>query len=231
MRSAVAMLASVASAVAALVSAECGRAPAEDFGERGAAAASAALPVTAPAATASPDDAGHVVLHVPESLAEGPPSAPGEGGRCVQPTPHDPPAPVPAGPASGCPADPEGGPGKLPVVRVKFDGGAAVDAELVRSEHDTMRGLMYRKALGAERGMLFDLGVRDDHKFWMHNTCIPLDLLYVDEDGLVVGIVENAPTLDDTSRGVGCPSRWVLEVNAGWSRRHGVKAGQRMTLP
>jgi uncharacterized membrane protein (UPF0127 family) len=90
---------------------------------------------------------------------------------------------------------------------------------------------MYRKSLGEDRGMLFDLGFRDDHKFWMHNTCIPLDLLYVDEDGLIVGIVENAPTLDDQSRGVGCPSQWVLEVNAGWSRRHGVKAGQRMTLP
>ena len=79
--------------------------------------------------------------------------------------------------------------------------------------------------------MLFDLGVRDDHKFWMHNTCIPLDLLYIDEDGLLVGIVENAPTLDDEARGVGCPSRWVLEVNAGWARRHGVAAGQRMSLP
>jgi uncharacterized membrane protein (UPF0127 family) len=109
--------------------------------------------------------------------------------------------------------------------------GTAVDAELVRSEHDAMRGLMYRKTLGAERGMLFDLRIRDDHKFWMHNTCIPLDLLYIDEDGLLVGIVENAPTLDDESRGVGCPSRWVLEVNAGWSRRHGVKAGQHVSLP
>jgi hypothetical protein len=129
--------------------------------------------------------------------------------------------------------DPEGGPGKLPVVRVAFPDapGVAVDAELVRSEHDTMRGLMYRKSMGAERGMLFDLTVRDDHKFWMHNTCIPLDLLYIDDDGLLVGIVENAPTLDDESRGVGCLSRWVLEVNAGWSRRHNVKAGQHVTLP
>ncbi len=137
------------------------------------------------------------------------------------------------GPVSNCPPDPEGGPGKLPVVRVSFPdaNGVAVDAELVRSEHDSMRGLMYRKSLGAERGMLFDLLVRDDHKFWMHNTCIPLDLLYVDEDGLLVGIVENAPTLNDESRGVHCPSRWVLEVNAGWSRRHGVRAGQHVNLP
>ena len=49
--------------------------------------------------------------------------------------------------------------------------------------------------------------------------------------GLIVGIVENAPTLNNESRSVGCPSRWVLEVNAGWSRRHGVRAGQHLVLP
>jgi uncharacterized membrane protein (UPF0127 family) len=56
-------------------------------------------------------------------------------------------------------------------------------------------------------------------------------LVYIDFDGFIVGIVENAPTLNDESRGVGCASRWVLEVNAGWTRRHGVKAGQRISLP
>jgi uncharacterized membrane protein (UPF0127 family) len=118
-------------------------------------------------------------------------------------------------------------------VRVTFPeaAGAAVDAEFVRSEHDTMRGLMYRTNMNDDRGMLFDLRIREDHKFWMHNTCIPLDLLYIDFDGFIVGIVENAPTLNDESRGVGCASRWVLEVNAGWTRRHGVQAGQRISLP
>jgi uncharacterized membrane protein (UPF0127 family) len=110
-------------------------------------------------------------------------------------------------------------------------GGAAVETEVVRSPHDTARGLMYRTSLATDHGMLFDLRVREDHKFWMHNTCIPLDLLYVDEDGLIVGLVENAPTLNDESRGVGCPSRYVLEVTAGWARRHGVKAGQHMIIP
>jgi len=90
---------------------------------------------------------------------------------------------------------------------------------------------MYRTSLADDRGMLFDLQTREDHKFWMHNTCIPLDLLYLDDDGLIVGIVENAPTLNDDPRGVDCPSRYVLEVNAGWSRRHGVKAGQFVPLP
>jgi uncharacterized membrane protein (UPF0127 family) len=133
-----------------------------------------------------------------------------------------------------CPVDPEGeAPHALPTARIGFPGarGTSVVAELVASQHDTMKGLMYRRSLGADAGMLFDLGVREDHKFWMHNTCIPLDLIYIDFDGLVVGIVESAPTLNDESRGVGCVSRWVLEVNAGWSRRHGVKAGQRVELP
>jgi uncharacterized protein len=154
-------------------------------------------------------------------------------GRCVRLTPAEPPPPVSPGPAPGCPVDPEVSPPRVPVVRVAFPdvSGVAVDADLVRSEHDTMRGLMYRTSMGPERGMLFDLRVREEHKFWMHNTCIPLDLLYIDEDGLLVGIAENAPTLSDDTIGVGCPSRWVLEVNAGWSRRHGVKAGQHVTLP
>jgi uncharacterized membrane protein (UPF0127 family) len=226
MRPTIAMLASVASAMAALVGAECERVPPEDFGQHGPPSAStAAAPATM--GSSRPSEAP------PEGAEAYDRAAAADAGRCVRSTPRDPPAALPSGPAPGCPADPERGSGKLPVVRVAFPeaGGVAVEAELVRSEHDTMRGLMYRKTLGAERGMLFDLEVRDDHKFWMHNTCIPLDLLYIDEDGLLVGIVENAPTLDDTSRGVGCPSRWVLEVNAGWSRRHGVVAGQHVKLP
>jgi hypothetical protein len=224
----------LASVVAALAGAECERVPPEDFGQHGPPAVAAAGPSGGaesgpPASTTDRLPSRHDDA-VADRAAR---TAPSDSGRCVQPTPPDPPPPVASGPASGCPADPEGGSAKLPIVRVTFPdvSGVAVDAELVRSEHDTMRGLMYRKSMGLERGMLFDLEIRDDHKFWMHNTCIPLDLLYIDEDGLLVGIVENAPTLDDTSRGVGCPSRWVLEVNAGWSRRHGVKAGQHVKLP
>jgi uncharacterized membrane protein (UPF0127 family) len=207
--------------LAVIAGAECERTPPETFSQAGGSwsAAPPAASSPPPGATGAPAVAA---LPTPDGNA-----------RCVLFTPAAPPPPVAAGPAPGCPPDPEGGPGKLPVVRVSFPdaGGIGVDAELVRSEHDSMRGLMYRKSLGTERGMLFDLQVRDDHKFWMHNTCIPLDLLYIDQDGLLVGIVENAPTLNDESRGVGCPSRWVLEVNAGWSRRHGVKAGQHIVLP
>jgi hypothetical protein len=90
---------------------------------------------------------------------------------------------------------------------------------------------MYRTAMGAEEGMLFDLDSRKVQTFWMHNTCIPLDMLFIEDDGLVVGILENVPTLNDAPRSVPCPSTHVLEVNAGWSRRHGVRAGQHVVLP
>jgi uncharacterized membrane protein (UPF0127 family) len=202
----------VALALAAF--AECEHAPPEDFPARP--VASAASPAAAPEAAGS--------------AAAPPPVA---AGRCVLPTPDVAPGTVAPGPAPGCPADPEPGQPAPSMVQVKFPaaGGLTVDSEFVRSEHDTSRGLMYRKSLAPDRGMLFDLRRRDDHKFWMHNTCIPLDMLFIDEDGLVVGIVENAPTLNDEPRGVDCPSRYVLEVNAGWTRRHGVRAGSTLVLP
>jgi len=65
----------------------------------------------------------------------------------------------------------------------------------------------------------------------MHNGCIPLDMLFIDEDGLVVGVVESAAVLDDRPLWVDCPSRYVLAVNAGWVRRHKVQPGQRASLP
>ncbi len=189
------------------------------------------------AATAAPSSPAAVGKSDP---AAAPPAASGPGlssadsalkGRCIRATPADAPPAVRPGPAPGCPSDPESGGPKLPEVTVAFPdaGGAKVHVEVASSPHDTQRGLMYRRSMAEDRGMLFDLHTRIDHEFWMHNTCIPLDLLYVDEDGVVVGIVENAPTLDDSPRSVGCPSSYVIETNAGWSRAHGVKAGQRVT--
>jgi uncharacterized membrane protein (UPF0127 family) len=90
---------------------------------------------------------------------------------------------------------------------------------------------MYRTKMAEDKGMLFRLEKHVEHTFWMRNTCIPLDLLFVEDDGLIVGIVESAPTLNDAPRTVGRPSSWVLEVNAGWSRRHSVRAGQKLVIP
>ncbi len=139
-------------------------------------------------------------------------------------------APVTA-PANRCPKDPDGAPPMLPTYPLKFSGGAELGSvEFVYREQDTERGLMFRTQMPEDHGMLFKL----THKvatFWMHNTCIPLDMLFVEDDGTIVGILENVPILNDEARTVGKPSVYVLETNAGWCARHGAKVGQKITLP
>jgi uncharacterized membrane protein (UPF0127 family) len=107
---------------------------------------------------------------------------------------------------------------------------ASITVEVAESGNARQRGLMMRKSMPDNRGMLFVFEERRDHAFWMHNTCIPLDMMFIDKDGLIVGIEENVPTMNDDTYSVGCSSTYVLEVNAGWSRKHGVAPGQRVKM-
>ena len=100
-----------------------------------------------------------------------------------------------------------------------------VTVEVVRTEQEVERGLMFRRELAADAGMLFLMGQLRDHTFWMRNTIIPLDMIFIDQDGVVAGVVENTEPRTDTPRSVGKPSLYVLEVNAGWAKSHGVSAG------
>jgi uncharacterized protein len=153
--------------------------------------------------------------------------------RCISPLASAAPEiPAPAGAA--CPVDPEMGGPKLPEVEVAFpdtEGAPVVTAELAKTPHDIERGLMYRRAMADAHGMLFRLSSRRVHTFWMRNTCIPLDMMFIEDDGTIAGIVEAARPLDETTRSVPCPTSWVLEVNAGFSRKHGVRPGQKITIP
>jgi hypothetical protein len=100
-----------------------------------------------------------------------------------------------------------------------------VTVEVVETDAARQRGLMYRKQLGPNAGMLFIFDREEQHSFWMHNTLIPLDMLFIKSDWTVLGIVENATPLTDTLRSVPGASQYVLEVNAGFCRRHGLQAG------
>ncbi len=104
----------------------------------------------------------------------------------------------------------------------------SVDVELARTVAEQRKGLMGRRALPESGGMLFLFDATTVQSFWMKNTLIPLDMLFISDDGHVVGIVENAAPLTETERSVGKPSRYVLEVNGGWSAAHGVRAGDRV---
>ncbi|MES1177213.1 MAG: DUF192 domain-containing protein [Myxococcales bacterium] len=137
--------------------------------------------------------------------------------------------PAPRAPkALHCPADPDGQ-SELAhgyVVFTDAPGSPRLNVELARSEPEKERGLMYRTSLPDAQGMLFSWGGEQEPRtFWMHNTCIPLDMMFIARDGTITGILEQVPTLNDEPRGVPCPAAYVLEVNAGWSRSHGVKPG------
>jgi len=152
---------------------------------------------------------------------------------CMRPTPKTPPPAPPFGVDPKCPGDPSGGSPMVPVAHVGFPeskDAPRLEVELMATTAHQERGLMFRKSLADDKGMLFAWNQPSVHTFWMHNTCIPLDMLFIDRDGFVAGIVENAPTLNDDGRSIDCPVTYVLEVNAGWSRKHGVVAGQHVVV-
>lgn len=156
------------------------------------------------------------------------------GERCIIPTALEPPPPAVVA-ASACPEDPEFNGVDMTEAPISFldaPGTPRIMVELAVTQDERQKGLMFRTHLGENTGMLFVFfGPERIHSFWMHNTCIPLDMIFLAEDGVIVGIIENVSTLSDERRSIDCPSKYVLEVNAGWSRRHGVKAGQRVELP
>ena len=100
-----------------------------------------------------------------------------------------------------------------------------VSVEVVDTPAARQQGLMYRKQLAANAGMLFLFERPEHHTFWMHNTLIPLDMIFITSDWTILGIVENASPLTDTGRSVPGDSQYVLEVNAGFARSHGLQAG------
>ena len=107
-------------------------------------------------------------------------------------------------------------------------GELAVDVEIVKTEAQVERGLMSREHLPPDQGMLFLMPETKVWTFWMENTLIPLDMIFVAEDLTIAGIVENAAPRSEDLRSVGRPSRYVLEVNGGYSAAHKVAVGSKV---
>jgi uncharacterized membrane protein (UPF0127 family) len=87
--------------------------------------------------------------------------------------------------------------------------------------------MMFRKELADGKGMLFVFDEEAEHTFWMKDTLIPLDMIFVDSSGRVSGIVARARPLTLEPRQGGL-ARWVLEVPGGWAAANGVRIGDRM---
>ena len=153
--------------------------------------------------------------------------------RCLQRTTETLAPAVPRGADPTCPKDPDGKPPEVPIGKITFTEAPlapALETELMLTEPRRERGLMFRREMPDAHGMLFVFDQAEVHTFWMKNTCLPLDMLFVAEDGFVTGILENVPTMNETGRSVPCKVKYVLEVNAGFTRKYGVKAGQTIKI-
>ena len=106
----------------------------------------------------------------------------------------------------------------------------SIQAELAITPEDRARGLMDRTKLAQNRGMVFIAPQESIQSFWMKNTFIPLDMIFVNSKGRIVGIVHNAEPLSLVPRRVEFPSSLVIEVNGGFCKRHGISAETKIAL-
>lgn len=92
---------------------------------------------------------------------------------------------------------------------------AKLDIEIADNEYETQTGLMYRNAMKENRGMLFIFNNEQARYFYMKNTKIPLDIIYISADKKIVSFQKHAKPFDETSLPSNYPAKYVLEVNAG----------------
>jgi len=115
-----------------------------------------------------------------------------------------------------------------PLEIVTATGRAKFQVEVVDNDATRAKGLMNRKSLAADRGMLFDFKTPRDVAFWMRNTYIPLDMIFIRSDGRILSIARNAKPFDETPIPSGGPIRGVLEIPGGRAAQIGMLPGDRV---
>ncbi len=122
---------------------------------------------------------------------------------------------------------------RVPRGRVVFPDGSAVSVEIADTEPVRERGLMFRTALAPNEGMIFVFPQAGYYPFWMKNTLIPLDMLWLDARGRIVSIAASVPPCKADP----CPSypptgdaSYVIEVVSGFARQHGLEPGDTVKL-
>jgi uncharacterized membrane protein (UPF0127 family) len=100
--------------------------------------------------------------------------------------------------------------------------------EVMRTEAEREKGLMFRRFMPADRGMLFDFKSEQSVMMWMKNTYIPLDMVFIRRDGTVSHVAENAEPLSERIIPSDGPAYAVLEINAGLARQLGIAPGDKV---
>ncbi len=117
-------------------------------------------------------------------------------------------------------------------LEVRTAGGTRVfSVEVVDTDETRARGLMFRTEMAADRGMLFDFKREESVAFWMKNTYLPLDMIFVRADGRIRSIATDTTPLSEEPVSAGGPVRFVLEVNAGTTARLGIRPGDTLVHP
>jgi uncharacterized membrane protein (UPF0127 family) len=114
----------------------------------------------------------------------------------------------------------------LPEIALTVNG-HKLTAEVAHTDPARMQGLMHRRILPEDRGMLFVFPDTARHAMWMMNTYIPLSVAFLDERGAIINIEDMKPQTQDTHPAAK-PAKYALEVNLGWFKRHGIKPGAKI---
>ena len=99
--------------------------------------------------------------------------------------------------------------------------------EVAETDEARRTGLMFRRQLGENSGMLFVYDTEQAWAMWMRNTYVPLSVAFIDRKGKIINIEDMQPQTDDTHQSAG-PAKYALEVNQGWFARRGIKPGDRV---
>lgn len=105
-----------------------------------------------------------------------------------------------------------------------------IDIEVAQDELEIRRGLMYRQSMKPDQGMLFLMPVEEPQSFWMLNTYISLDIIFVNEAMEIVKIQANTEPRSLQSVPSERPAKYVVEVNAGFCAKHGIEEGDRISF-
>lgn len=120
---------------------------------------------------------------------------------------------------------------RLELVVATDSGDHVFQVEIADEPQERSKGLMFRREMANEHGMIFDFGEEGPQSFWMRNTYIPLDMLFIKADGTVESIAERTTPMSE--RGVKSEGdvRYVLEINGGLSDTLGIEAGDKVSGP
>ncbi|XMO85283.1 DUF192 domain-containing protein [Algibacter sp. AS12] len=118
--------------------------------------------------------------------------------------------------------------GELSIIKASDSTAIKLDIEIADTDFDIQTGLMYRNSMANNQGMLFIFDDEKERFFYMKNTKIPLDLIYINANKAIVSVQKNAKPFDESSLPSNAPAKYVLEVNAGLVDVWGIAVGDQI---